>query len=541
MRIVKRFAAVIIMGAFALVFFGSSLTRTDADPCVRRDSSRTQGNSEEPESRKAGESRIGVNGLRPFQNSGVLGDEDTSFLLALGDLSAGKPAPVNVSEYVVGPGDVIRISVWEHDQFSDTVTIGPDGRITLHLLGDIPVAGLTRDELKDKITERLAEFLTKDAMEVLQVTVSIVEFNSRKIFVFGQVRNPGTVTLTPELSLLEAIMAQAVPTPGADLTSVKIIPAETGVGAARKIMTVNMEEVLERGDISRLPKLRPGDRVYVPPSPRARASDSTPVPADGEVSAREDAVSTASADMGIMAAMMDTSTSDSGQFVIHVMGAVSRQGSYVFTREPMLMEVLLQAGSVADTMLLKYIRIIRGGQSKTLKDEAPSARETSAVVNVDLDKYLTGGDASILPRLYSGDTVYIPPVTQERMKDVSVIVTGEVVRPGSYRTTETLDVLDAISMAGGLTPNADPERIKIRRESADSYQEKIVNIEQFLGDVSESFSTSLPEMVGPGYRIYVPAKRGSAAAVAAVTTRGIVRFLADLVPVYGVYRLVREW
>ena len=66
---------------------------------------------------------------------------------------------------------------------------------------------------------------------------------------------------------------------------------------------------------------------------------------------------------------------------------------------------------------------------------------------------------------------------------------------------------------------------------------KGVNIEEFLEDVA---STSLPEMVGPGYRIYVPARERSATSVVALGARGVVAFLADLIPIYGVYRWIRD-
>jgi hypothetical protein len=72
------------------------------------------------------------------------------------------------------------------------------------------------------------------------------------------------------------------------------------------------------------------------------------------------------------------------------------------------------------------------------------------------------------------------------------------------------------------------------RESEDSYEEKMVNIEGFL---TEFGSTSAPEMVGPGYRIYVPTKRRPVSSVA-IAVRGLVTFLADLVVVYSFIRVI---
>jgi protein involved in polysaccharide export with SLBB domain len=97
--------------------------------------------------------------------------------------------------------------------------------------------------------------------------------------------------------------------------------------------------------------------------------------------------------------------------------------------------------------------------------------------------------------------------------------------------------LDAISLAGGLTKDADPEMIRLRRETANSYHEKIVNIDRFLTEVG---STSPPEMVGPGYRIYVPKKRGDITmGKTAAAIRAVAAFFVDITVIYGFYRLIK--
>jgi polysaccharide export outer membrane protein len=423
----------------------------------------------------------------------------------------------SLSEYVIGPGDVIQVSVWRYDQFSTTATVGPDGKITIHLLGDITVTGLTREEIKEDITKRLSKFIKEGA----EVTVSVVQFNSQKISVFGAVANPTTIAFSSIPSLLEIVMTRSIPTPDADLTAVKIIPADSSI---REPITVNMMEVLQKGNTSQMPTLHAGDTVYVP-----RVETTVEAVEEGTAEGQPQVTG----DYGpATSSQPPGEEAQGGEFVVYIMGAVARPGSFTSTEEPTLTQALLEAGSVTDSMALKDIRIIRGTQAAM-----PVPPKDDRVIHVDLDKYLAEGDASLLPRLYSGDTIYVPNITQEAMKDVSILVTGEVTRPGSYQTREPLDILDAISMAGGLTRNADPERIRIRRESDDSYQEKVVNIDEFLKDVS---STSPSEMVEPGYRIYVPAKRGSIATVA-VATRGIAAFLVDLIPIYSLWRLARGW
>jgi protein involved in polysaccharide export with SLBB domain len=263
-----------------------------------------------------------------------------------------------------------------------------------------------------------------------------------------------------------------------------------------------------------LPKLHSGDTVYVPRIGTGvieEAADVQPQVTD--------------VDRTAIPSQPPSTETQAEQFVIKVMGAVGRPGSFVSDKEMTLTEALLQAGSVTNSMALKYVRVIRS-----------VPMEGERVVHVDVEKYLIEGDATLLPKLYSGDTIYVPDITQEQMKDVSILITGEVLSPGSYSVSEPLDILDIISMAGGLTPNADTERIRVRREDADSYQEKIVNIDEFLKDVG---SEALPEMVGPGYRIYVPTQQKSTSAIAGVT-RGMVAFLADVALVFSFWRIVGD-
>ena len=406
-------------------------------------------------------------------------------------------------EYRIGIGDVIQISVWQYEQFNTTVPVGPDGKITIHLLGDIVADGYTRDELKEEISKRLSKFIKEGA----EVTVSVTQFNSQKVSVFGSVMNPRTITFSSIPSMLEVIM-QAVPAPNADLTSVKIIPADTSI---RNPILVNVSDVLQTGDTSKLPVLSSGDTIYVP---KAEVSVSAP-----ETVTQIGTTPTTQTQQATASGIQDE------RFVVNVMGAVANPNSYVFEKEPTLAQVLIKAGSVADNTSLKDVRVIRNMPT-----------DSERVIHVDMSKYLIDGDNSILPRIYSGDIVYVPPLTQEKMRELSITITGEVAKPGVYMLSNPVDILDAIYMAGGLTPNADTERIRLRKEDADSYQDKIVNISDFLKDVA---SRSQTEMIKPGYTIYVPMKQRGAATTTALASRSVVALLADLIPIYSLYRLIR--
>lgn len=111
----------------------------------------------------------------------------------------GSAAPLP-SEYVIGPGDVLQISVWKNDTLSRVAPVRPDGKISMPLLHDITAAGLTAMQLRDKIARALSEFLPNP-----EVSVSVNEVRSMHVSVLGEVQKPGVLELRGATTILEAI------------------------------------------------------------------------------------------------------------------------------------------------------------------------------------------------------------------------------------------------------------------------------------------------------------------------------------------------
>ncbi len=110
---------------------------------------------------------------------------------------AAMPLP---SEYVIGPGDILQVSVWKNDTLSRIVPVRPDGKISMPLLHDINASGLTAMQLRDKIARALAEFLPNP-----EVSVSVNEVRSMHVSVLGEVQKPGVLELRGATTILEAI------------------------------------------------------------------------------------------------------------------------------------------------------------------------------------------------------------------------------------------------------------------------------------------------------------------------------------------------
>jgi polysaccharide biosynthesis/export protein len=110
-------------------------------------------------------------------------------------------APVAVSsDYVIGPEDMLQISVWKNESLSRQLPVRPDGKISMPLLHDIQASGLTPMQLRDKIAAALAEFMPNP-----EVSVTVLEVRSYRVSVLGEVQKPGVLQLKAPTTVLEAI------------------------------------------------------------------------------------------------------------------------------------------------------------------------------------------------------------------------------------------------------------------------------------------------------------------------------------------------
>ena len=110
------------------------------------------------------------------------------------------PAPVAAEDYVIGADDVLSVVFWREKELSVDAVVRPDGKISLPLMNEVMAAGLTPEQLRDRITKQASAFV-KDP----QATVVVKEINSRKVYITGQVEKPGAYPLTTRLSVMQLI------------------------------------------------------------------------------------------------------------------------------------------------------------------------------------------------------------------------------------------------------------------------------------------------------------------------------------------------
>lgn len=104
------------------------------------------------------------------------------------------------SEFLLGPEDVLEIAVWKNQDLTKTVAIRPDGLISMPIVGDIQAAGLSANELAQRIGDRLKQFVQNPA-----VSVNVKELNSYTVYVMGEVAKPGKFQLKSYVTVLQAI------------------------------------------------------------------------------------------------------------------------------------------------------------------------------------------------------------------------------------------------------------------------------------------------------------------------------------------------
>ncbi len=109
-------------------------------------------------------------------------------------------APVDPRVYLIGPEDILFISVWREPDFTRAVQVRPDGKFTLPLVGDVMAAGLTPNQLGDVLTKELSKLINKP-----EVSVSLQSVQSKKYYITGEVARTGSFPLVVPTTILEAL------------------------------------------------------------------------------------------------------------------------------------------------------------------------------------------------------------------------------------------------------------------------------------------------------------------------------------------------
>lgn len=171
-------------------------------------------------------------------------------------IAADIPDPTRPPEefYKIGPGDVLEIVVWKEEALSGPVTVRPDGFITLPLVNEVQVVGLTTTQLRQTLEKKYKEFVNSPF-----VTIRVTTIASSEIFLIGEVNQPGAYPVTGNDTLLQLLTRAGGLSIFADRDDIRVIRREGGKVTE---YIIDYDAILE-GDLGQDIVIRPGDRIIV--------------------------------------------------------------------------------------------------------------------------------------------------------------------------------------------------------------------------------------------------------------------------------------
>jgi polysaccharide biosynthesis/export protein len=172
-------------------------------------------------------------------------------------VAAGTPDPAKPPEefYLIGAGDSLSINIWKEPTLSGAVKVRPDGYVTLPLINEVQVVGLTTGQLRKTLEDKYKEFTTDPF-----VTVRVEGIASSEVFLVGQVNKSGAFPLNGNETLLQLLTRAGGLAMFADRSNLRVVRRE-----GEKITEYIVDyDGLIRGDLKQDILLRPGDRIIVP-------------------------------------------------------------------------------------------------------------------------------------------------------------------------------------------------------------------------------------------------------------------------------------
>ncbi|WP_419658199.1 periplasmic polysaccharide export protein [Desulfosarcina variabilis str. Montpellier] len=163
---------------------------------------------------------------------------------------------VFAAPYHVGPGDVLEISIWRDEELSRELIVPPDGVLSFPLIGDVDVNEMSVAQIRETIRQKLSEYVPEASVAVI-----LKEINSLKVYVIGQVKNPGAFSITQETRVMQVLAQAQGLTPFASERDIHILRYMKG-----KTIKIDFDykSILKGKNLDQDPILKRGDVIVVP-------------------------------------------------------------------------------------------------------------------------------------------------------------------------------------------------------------------------------------------------------------------------------------
>lgn len=171
--------------------------------------------------------------------------------------------PESQDQYLIGPGDTLRIFVWRNPEISVTVPVRPDGKISTPLVEDIQAVGKTPTQLARDMETQLATYIKSPQVNVI-VTEFVGTFGEQ-IRVVGKATEPRALSFRRNMTLLDVMIEVGGLAPGAAGNRARII-RRAGAGGEEQEIPVRIDDLINRGKIAANVRMMPGDVLIIPES-----------------------------------------------------------------------------------------------------------------------------------------------------------------------------------------------------------------------------------------------------------------------------------
>jgi polysaccharide export outer membrane protein len=178
------------------------------------------------------------------------------WLLFLATVAGAQPETASVVRYEVQPSDLLQVSVWKEPDLTQQVVVRPDGAFSFPLVGEVNAVGKTVEELRRELVQQLTRIIPD-----VVVTVSVLEIRGNKVYVIGQVNQPGEFIVNPRVDVMQALSLAGGTTPFASPSGIFVLRRD---GTQQRRLPFNFDAVLRGRDLEQNVLLRSGDVVVVP-------------------------------------------------------------------------------------------------------------------------------------------------------------------------------------------------------------------------------------------------------------------------------------
>jgi len=342
---------------------------------------------------------------------------------------------IQETDYIVGAGDKVRVDIFQVAEYSGEYIVLVDGSITLPLVGSVPVEGLSLTEMNEKLSQAYSNYLKRPI-----VTVSLLSPRSLKIAIAGEIANPGSYGFNFEQEQQFPTVTSLIEKAGGltTLADVEKVEIQRQIGGKKEVLTVNLWELIQEGNLSQDVSLRDGDQVIIHTKTAINPQENRQL---------------TNVNFGIQA---------QEAVPVTIIGEVYRPGAYEIEPQvggeggkanpPSITTAIAKAGGIKPLADVRHVEIHR----LTSTGEAQ-------IINVNLWELLTQGNLEQNLILEEGDKIVIPTAEQLNPEEaatlaeasfapdtIEVKVVGEVLNPGSIQLPPNTPLNQAILAAGGF-------------------------------------------------------------------------------------------